>query len=193
MFPLFRNPGSRSSCHTCFMWKWDHKPQVFSRSQFGTRISVDHVHILSCPKRFPTSIWPPTPACLQESNKAFLSLLCHDTTSPLYLQVRAWWPKESKEWVGQNELLPPKLSILSHHLIDIWHSSLSRWRFWPGDGTTESQEAARLEETRPYFELRKHQTTLFLFYWTTSSGSLENLLLLLLLFILFIIFLKKLF
>ena len=55
---------------------------------------------------------------------------------------------------------PSKISnTYSHHLIEAWHSSLSRWRLRLGDGSTDSQEAARVEKQAiigPYLELRKH-------------------------------------
>ena len=38
------------------------------------------------------------------------------------------------------------MSIPSHHFRAVWNSALSRWRLRPGEGITDSQEAARFDE-----------------------------------------------
>ena len=43
-------------------------------------------------------------------------------------------------------LLPPNMSIPSHHFKAVWNSAVSRWRLRPGDGVTDSQEAAKCDE-----------------------------------------------
>ena len=40
-----------------------------------------------------------------------------------------------------------KTSIPSHHFKVVWNSAVSRWRLRPGEGITDSQEAARFDET----------------------------------------------
>ena len=43
-------------------------------------------------------------------------------------------------------ILPPDMSIPSYHFMAVWNLPLSRWRLRPGDGITDSQEAAKLDE-----------------------------------------------
>ena len=51
------------------------------------------------------------------------------------------------DWVEQDgHLLPPNMSIPSHHFKAVWNSAVSRWRLRPGEGITDSQKAARFDE-----------------------------------------------
>ena len=57
------------------------------------------------------------------------------------LQVVAWCPKGSKEWSWHKERWnSADVSMPSHHLTAIWHSSGSRCKNWPGVGIIESHE-----------------------------------------------------
>ena len=83
-----------------------------------------------------------------------LKVLCHDittscsllwgeTTSPLHLQVIAWWPSRPRAFSGhrgQREL--NKLSTPSYHLMATWN-----WETKTLRQKTESHEAAWGEET----------------------------------------------
>ena len=152
MLPLFRNPGRWSCCYTRFIE--DALIKRWCNSEIKScrflQIPIWHLDISWLGALFImpqttsyASICPPTPAWLQDSKKVFLSWWWHDTTSPLYLHVRAWWPKGSNDWVEQDgHLLSPNMSIPSHHFKAVWNSAVSRWRLRPGEGINDSQEAA---------------------------------------------------
>ena len=71
------------------------------------------------------SFMPQTTSCFNlrtqtgQSARLSLSLLCHDTTSPPCLHVKAWWPKGSKAWDGQKE----QTGIYIHHQY-LYHFSI---------------------------------------------------------------------
>ena len=82
-----------------------------------------------------------------------LSLLCHNTTSPPCLHVKAWWPKGSKAWDGQKEQTGISVTAMpNHHFTAIQNSAGSSWRLSLRKGITESQAAAcgkEIESRRP--------------------------------------------
>ena len=102
--------------------------------QFAARTSAGRVWRSSDAEPYPTSTWALMQALLHDSANTSQSLLWRMTTSPPCLQVKAWWPKGSKEWAGQwGHVAPwePEISTPSHHCMAAWNSEDSNCRLRP--------------------------------------------------------------
>ena len=59
------------------------------------------------------------------------------------------------------------MSIPSHHFKAVWNLAVSRWRLRPGEGITDSQEAARFDEAdikRALFGIEEASKLLVLYF-----------------------------
>ena len=95
---------------------------------------------------------------------------------------------KSGQWMGWNGHRPSKTINAKPPFINTWHSSLSRWKLRPGDGTKESQEAAKFEGTdinRALFGIVEASYNnwnclfsilleLLLVHWGSSNSSIET-------------------
>ena len=156
-------------------------------TQLGISISAERVLLWLGVRLLPTSTCTPMWAWRHTSTMQSQSLLCLVTTSPPCLHVTAWWSRWSSALPGHKEHWePPEVSKPSHHFKATWKMGAVKCSPRPSEAITESQEAAKGDETESRLALsatdERFSSRL---NWLSSSFSGRAFWLLLLLLLLF--------